>query len=628
MSNTIVSPKLIRLSSRDIPAQESFKASVFLRHSTTSFMPDHSPKIFANPSKNTGHFLPRSSTMSLESKKNNALSLNAEKLKCKLNEIQKLSSNEGRKEYIRNQIEEKIKNRIQEKMSTLIRKKQGKKTKIYDQFNVLEIMNKKNKRSKLNNQNNESKFNAKLDAFKKVNTFIDLKEVIKKMNIMEDEDFKEFLEHAKLTKDSLFDRFKDFENEDSGTKLKKEPEEENLDFVLKPKHQNLLRRIHQKLSNTKSDSNKNMKISLSKQLMGTLRKEEHSSFQDDFFYEKMNDYISNENLMLMQTENNSIEGGSNQATFTEHKKNVEASKLYENFKAYKEIQEIKNLLKKLGITFNSLNNDGDLLETSSYSINYTQKVDHFRKTLKNASLDVLRKNMEEFKENKSHVGIRRNALALTGLQTNGSKYKKLAMMRNASKTDSSMDSNIFRSFTNTSIKQKKNDPFITQTSQNSDDDVLKKIIELDQKKEKKKLAKLMEVPSTLESPKLEREFKDSFTFKKYDAYLDFINRNTLNNAYVRKNKLLSKEVRRNLSKTFEWFVSDVKDLEKHYEEDKKKRNDRLKTFNQQMKEIHNKFQSETSFANMNIFEPAKVDNRANISPKLMQPKRKAYFSNK
>ena len=138
----------------------------------------------------------------------------------------------------------------------------------------------------------------------------------------------------------------------------------------------------------------------------------------------------------------------------------------------------------------------------------------------------------------------------------------------------------------------------------------------------------MEVPSTLESPKLEREFKDSFTFKKYDAYLDFINRNTLNNAYVKKNKLLSKEVRRNLSKTFEWFVSDVKDLEKHYEEDKKKRNDRMKTFTQQMKEIHNKFQSETSFANMNIFEPAKVDNRANISPKLMQPKRKAYFSNK
>lgn len=628
MSNNIISPKLIRLSSRDIPTQESFKASGFLRHSSTSFMPDlpHSPRTFGN-AKNTGHFLPRSSTMSLEFKKNNALSLNAAKLKCKLNEIQKLSSNEGRKEYIKNQIEAKIKNRIKEKMNTLIRKKQGKKTKIYDQFNVLEIMNKKNKRSKLNMLNNEAKFNAKLEAFKKVNTFIDLKEVIKKMNIMEDEDFKEFLEHAKLTKDSLFDQFKDFESEDSGTKMKKDPEEENLDFVLKPKHQSLLRRIHQRLSNIKADRKKTMKISLSKQLMGTLRKEEHSSFQEDFFYEKMNDYISNENLLLMQTENNSLEG-SNQATFTEHKKNVEASKLYENFKAYKEIQEIKDLLKKLGITFNSLNNDGDLLETSSYSINYTQKVDHFRKTLKNASLDVLRKNMEEFKENKSQVGIRRNALALTGLQSNGSKYKKLAMMRNASKTDNSIDSNIFRSFTNTSIKQKKTDPFITQNSQNSDDDVLKKIIELDHKKEKKKLARLMEVPSTLESPKLEKEFKDSFTFKKYDAYLDFINRNTLNNAYIKKNMLVSKEVRRNLSKTFEWFVNDVRDLEKHYEEEKKKRNERMKTFTQQMKEIHNKFQNETSLTNLNIFEPEKPENRPNISPKINKPKRKAHFSNK
>jgi len=587
MSFQITSPKLSHCLTRELNSQEMFKTSGFFRGLPSPMTPDIQPL-----------------------KKANDFSSNAAKLKNKLNNLQKLSTNEGRKEYIQLQIEENKGKHIKEKASNLkmLQKITGKKnSKIYDQHNVLALLSKKNKRGKLITQNNESKFNAKLEAFRKLSTFIDLKQVIEKMNIKEDDDFKEFLEHHKLTKDPSFTRFQEEETDGFPEKFNRE-EEENLDFVHKPNHQNLLRKIHQKLAKIKLQQKKNSQSSLSNQLMESLRKEERSLDPNDEFYAKMTNYISNENLLLTQSEHNTLEGSS-EPNFTAHKRNVEAMKLHENFKAYKEIQEIRNLLKNLGININNNNQEGEELETSSYSVNYTQKVNDFRRTLKNASLDVLRKNMEEFKENKTHVGIRRNALMMPLSQSNN-KYKKLALMRNLSKTETSSNSDIFKSLTSNTSKHKI-DAFLTQ---GSEDNVLKKIIELDvNKKENDKMKKLLEIQKThkvsiVNSPELRPEVKESFKFRKYDAYLDFVHRNSINNAYMKNNNLVSKETKRNLFKTFDWFVSDVKELEKHYEEEKKKRNERFKTFTEQMEEVQEKLRNETCFLKMNAFEQEEKEN--------------------
>ena len=77
---------------------------------------------------------------------------------------------------------------------------------------------------------------------------------------------------------------------------------------------------------------------------------------------------------------------------------------------------------------------------------------------------------------------------------------------------------------------------------------------------------------------------------------------------MKNNNLVSKETKRNLFKTFDWFVSDVKELEKHYEEEKKKRNERFKTFTEQMEEVQEKLRNETCFLKMNAFEQEEKEN--------------------
>ena len=594
---------------------------------------------------------------------------NAAKLKDKLEELQKLTTHKGRKEYIEMKLEER---KVESKTSTLMKIKPFNKSKIYDQKKILELLNKKTKLLKPNN-NNETKFDAYIKAFRKVGTFIDLRQLIKKMNIVEDDDFKEFLDNNKLAKEGSFSELSEIMANGKKFTSLEAVEQDELDDKLKhithPQHVKLLKKIHNRLNDI--NEQKNMNSDLSRQLMGTLEKEEESFLPNEEFYQKINDYLHNEQLMFSNIEQIIAENNQNQLMFSEHKRNRQASQLFENYQAFKEIKEINNLLKDLGINMND--REKELLE-AKYSMNYTQHVCNFRKTLKLASIDVLKKNVEEYTQSKQNV-FRRNAV-LTG----SPKLAKMAIIKNMNVQQQSME--------NREVFEEKRKKIMQNLSVNTENvkNIIKKESEL---RTASKLAKSFKSPSMLRSikniktnsntsPKIsksigtyevlnspeinknlqiqeilsteacameetplkifsesnyfnlrknqkfelpKRNFNKTMGFSqesmnidnknlnihnKYNGYLNFINENLKDAKFVKQNNTKS-----NLSKTFEWFVQDIEKIEKNNQDEKRILGDKFKSYTDKVNEIWKKHEVE-SLKTMNIFKIEKEYEPINV----------------
>lgn len=609
----------------------------------TTFIELSTPKIKKGtnenlPSLQTLSPTPYKKTFSLNfrnsSMRKSAFLSNAVKLKQKLTELQKFASKEGKKEYISMKVEEQKNQTLKEKMSNFMKKKRQT-TKVYDQQNVLDIINKKNKRSKLEKQNNETKFKAKMEAFRKIATFIDITAAIKKLNIVEDEDFKEFLEANKISRvPSRQYKYNDESHPEEFSLMRSPRWRENIsdedyedfEYITKPRHQYLVKKIHRYLQDQKAKKNKQEILGVGKKLIGALKSEEINDSPNDEFYDKLNIYLHNETLLISQNDN-TLADPNIEAKFSEHKKNREAAKVLENYQAFKEIQEIKEILKKLGI--NIENNENQTID-QLYSANYTQQVDDFRKTLKNASLDVLRKNMEEFKESKKNVGERRNALAFKN-----DKYKKYAIMKNAS-----------LSMTSSLVMENSSSPFLmknlTIDTQNSkdlevkksispsmDDEALKRILELNPSKKKtaKDLPKLNLSHNNKysESPLLAKDktsIKEEFRFQKYQSYLNFVQDKLWLNGQNGENKANHQAIKFNLSRTFGWFVNDLEELERSNLFEKKTRDENFKNWNElPEKQTSNKIKRESS----SIFSSFREEQLNGSMPLSLQRK---IFKNK
>lgn len=539
-------------------------------------------------------------------------SSNTSKLKEKLTELKKLSSPEGKKDYISQIIEEKRNDDLFEKKSTIIKQKQkllNPKHKFFGQQNILNLINKKQKNYHLSKQTNETKFENKIETFKKIGTFIDLRQTIHKMNILEDEDFKDFLDIIKLETHPSNPDFN--QNEDSiALKFSKSKEkhdeikEKKFECVTKFKDKKLLKKIQSILDESKRKK-KDQEINLSKQLMTSLiKKEENDDRPDEEFYQKIDQYLSNEKLLqnLSKADKVSEAPPHDQTSFSEFKKIKEASILAENYQAFKEIQEIKTLLKSLGINLN--HSEKDVIETS-YSINYTQQVNNFRKTLRNASLEALRKNMEEYNNSKKSFGDRRNALALTS-----NKSQRMAIMRNTpgnhskiflSALDKSNENSLFPIkniiLGNSSIEKNFDKNYYNNKKLNN---------------RRKNLPKSTVYfknggASTKPTETNENEDKGSFTYNKYHAYLSLINGNSPANLQV------NYKLKNNLSRTFDCFVNDVKELEKTNDIESHGINERIKNFNNKYGEISQKYEPETeNMKRLSIYDISEQENNINI----------------
>ena len=537
---------------------------------------------------------------------------NADKLKQKLTDIQKLCSEKGRQEYIKMKLDEKKTESIFEKIPALLKTKPLAKHKIYDDKNVLKLINKKNKQCKLLKPSNEKKFNAKIDVFRKITSFIDMRKMIRKMNILEDEDFKEFLDSTLLKKDLSKDEDEDFIKEKFAKDCLNNRPQEPLTFVNKPKHRILLQKIHQKIAEVKLE--KDLNSDLSKQLMNSLQKNEELQTNEEF-YPKIDEYLSNERLMFSSigeilTENNTT------SQFSEHKKSHEATRLQENYQAFKEIQEIKGILKTLGINLS----EKEKFE-SSYSTNYSQLVSDFRKTLRNVSLEVLKKSMEDFSDKKDN---RRYGLLGSSEKMSDYRLKTMKSMdnsnqnsiddrkydkanqtvndktlnmksplsnekRNTSEKILHMKSSFSNSIKNTneSLMMKTNESLNKNSDFSSkktmENTIYKKFMELSFFKPKKKIGFFNKSPMNKPLNSSE-EIKTDFNFKKYHDYLGYANRN------INKEWKGAFALKYNLSKTIDWFVQDIMDLEKKSEDEMNGRNEKLKGFGEEIDGIREKHQ--------------------------------------
>lgn len=464
-----------------------------------------------------------------------------------------------------------------------------------------------------------------MEIFKKIASFVDIETLIKKMNIIEDEDFKHFLESNKI-----FDvRSKTYPNEENDevneaqftvSPFSKLSEEERFNFVTKPRHQKLLKKITNFLEEHNQNKSKNSSSIISTQLMNTLKKEEENDNLNDEFYDKINLYLHNENLLITQNEQIIANPEHNEANFSEHKKNRQAAKLFENYHAFKEIQGIKEILSSLGI--NTEGNNKQETFDNFYS-NYSQQVDNFRKTLKNVSLDILRKNMEEFKQIKKSSGERRNALALKGQNLKKSvMMKKSSMSMNASLYDGSAflsPQNSKNKFKNLSIET---DPIRSpQFSKDSKDSKFPKTVNFKTENSVKSTNGVFPtIPLTHLQFQTQYSSEDpdqrlNFKFAKYQEQMNFINEHFLNN---RKNDYATKF---NLLKTFNWFVNDIEELEKKNVDEKKILDEKFRNYNDKLNIFNARLQSRGSKMNSKIYSSFKDEHVEGATPLIKMRKK-------
>lgn len=339
-------------------------------------------------SKNLSLMFEQLSTQTKKSQKADLMLKNTSILKDRIEELKNLETEKGREKTIK----EMTKDKINEKVTQIVKKHKLVSPKKFPDFKILELLKKKKSNLKLQSQNNQTKFDSIMGQFKNLESFIDLKEYMKKINITQDADFKEFENHFQ-------NKFLKHQEKEESQNLKFKTLESFSDIITKNKNNGHLKEIFEYINDFKIKNNINNYFNnyVSNYLDKNIG--ENVSDLHDEFYERINGYLKNEQKLFQNDDSHIFfDEGNIREENTKFKEKIHA----QNEKTYQQIKEFQNYFKNIGV---NLQEKSPKSKNEAFYEQFKKNAENFTKTLKNLSMEKFRRGSLDKNKRKNDAFI-------------------------------------------------------------------------------------------------------------------------------------------------------------------------------------------------------------------------------